>query len=197
MRKLLKQAALAAILFLIWTRFAPFAAAQTVALDPALLAKASSGDAAAEVQAGDSYASSNGMARNAKQLAADYRLAAEWYRNAAEQNFIPGELKLAALYRDGRGVDRDAVQAAVWYRKAAEQGDVSAQATLGLLYSIGQGVAQNYIEAYYWFDVAASVKGPNQQKYAANRQMMGEHLTTGDVEEVEERVAGWIAAHPH
>ena len=88
------------------------------------------------------------------------------------------------------------VQAAAWYRKAAEQGDVSAQGTLGLLYSIGQGVPQNYVEAYYWLDLAASVKGPNQEKYAANRQMVGAHITTDELDEVQERVAKWLAAHP-
>jgi len=40
------------------------------------------------------------------------------------------------------------------------------------------------------------VKGPNQQKYAANRQLIGTHLTVDELAEVEERVAKWLAAHP-
>jgi hypothetical protein len=52
-----------------------------------------------------------------------------------------------------------------------------AQGTLGLLYSIGQGVPHSDVEAYYWLDLAAAVKGPNQEKYAANRQMIGTHIT--------------------
>ena len=166
------------------------ASAQTNAIDPALLAKATAGDTASQVLLGDCYASGKGVTR-------DLNLAAEWYRKAADKGDISGEVHLAALYRDGgRDFPRDMTQAAEWYRKAAEQGDVTAQATLGVLYSIGQGVPHNDIEAYYWLDLAAAVKGPNQQKYAANRQLVGAHLTVDELAEVEERAAKWLAAHP-
>jgi hypothetical protein len=52
------------------------------------------------------------------------------------------------------------------------------------------------VEAYFWLDLAASVKGPNQEKYAANRQMIGIHITVDQLEEIQDRVAAWIAAHP-
>jgi hypothetical protein len=172
------------------------AVAQTAAIDPALLAKASAGDAAAQVQVGEVYAAGSGQARTAKQMALDYRQAAEWYRKAAAQGDIAGEMHLAALYRDGKGVARDMAQAAGWYRKAAEQGDATAQATLGVLYSMGQGVEHNDVEAYYWLDLAAAVKGPNQEKYAANRQMIGTHITADELDAVQERVAQWKSAHP-
>jgi hypothetical protein len=87
-------------------------------------------------------------------------------------------------------------QAVEWYRKAAEQGNAEAQATLGLLYSMGQGVAHNDVEAYYWLDLAAAVKGPNQERYAANRQMIGTHITVEELVAVQERVAKWLVAHP-
>jgi len=166
------------------------ATAQPNTIDPALLAKANSGDAASQVQVGESYASGEGVARDLKQ-------AAEWYRKAADKGDIAGEVHLAALYRDGgKSFPRDMMQAANWYRKAAEQGDITAQATLGVLYSIGQGVPQSDVEAYFWLDLAATVKGPNQDKYAANRQLIGTHLTVDELAEVEERVAKWLAAHP-
>jgi len=161
------------------------------AIDPALLAKANAGDAASEVLVGESYASGRGVGQ-------DYNQAADWYRKAAEQGSIAGQLHLAALYRDGGGKHfaRDMAQAAAWYRKAAEQGDVGAQATLGVLYSLGQGVLQSYVEAYYWLDLAAHVTGPNQERYAANRQMIGTHLTADELADVQEREAKWLAAHP-
>jgi hypothetical protein len=166
------------------------AIAQTTGIDAALLAKANAGDPAAQVMVGESYAAGKDVARDLNQ-------AAEWYRKAAEKNDISGEMHLAALYRDGgKGFPRDMEQAAAWYRKAAEQGDVTAQATLGLLYSLGQGVAKSDIEAYFWFDLAASIKGQKQEQYAANRQLIGTHITTDELEEVEERVAKWQAAHP-
>jgi len=164
--------------------------AQTAGIDAALLAKAKSGDAASQVLVGESYASGSGVER-------DLNLAAEWYRRAADKGNVGGEMHLAALYRDGgKGFARDMSLAAAWYRKAADQGDASAQGTLGVLYSIGQGVPQSYVEAYYWLDLAAAVKGSDQEKYAANRQMVGIHITTDELEEVRERVAKWLAAHP-
>ena len=172
--------------------------------DPALLAKANAGDAPSQVEIGDRYARAGSEAEQdsnqriaAALSASDYKIAAGWYRKAAEQGSVPGQLHLAALYRDGKGVARDMVQAAEWFRRAAEQGDVTAQASLGVLYSIGQGVPHNDIEAYFWLDLAASVKGPNQEKYAANRQSIVARITVGELEEVQERVAKWLASHPH
>jgi TPR repeat protein len=174
------------------------ASAQTPAIDPALLAKANDGDAAAQVQLGDnSRAAGDAVPHNPMQSAEYYKQAIAWYRKAADQGSIAGQMHLAALYRDGgKGFPRDMMQAVEWYRKAAEQGDVTAQATLGVLYSIGQGVPRDDVEAYYWLDLAASVKGPNQEKYAASRQLIGTHITAGQLEEVQDRVAAWIAAHP-
>jgi TPR repeat protein len=167
------------------------------AIDPALVAKASAGDAAAQVAVGERYAAHAAELHDAAEAAEAYRTAAAWYRKAAQQASIPADMHLAQLYRDGgKGFARDMPQAAEWYRKAAELGDGTAQATLGLLYSIGQGVPQSDVEAYFWLNLAASVKGPKQQQYAANRQMIGTHITTSEQEEVEQRVAKWIAAHP-
>ena len=185
------------LIFLILLAVALLSAqAQNAAIDPAVLAKANAGDMAAQVLVGKSYAAGNGQARDFRQIAEDYSQAAAWFRKAAEQGSATGQLQLAALYRDGKGFPRDMTEAAKWYRKAAEQGDVTAQATLGLLYSIGQGLPQSDVEAYYWLDLAASVKGPKQEQYAANRQMIGTHITTDELAEVEERVAKWRAAHP-
>jgi uncharacterized protein len=165
-------------------------AAQPAGIDTALLARANAGDAASMVAMGESYAAAAGVTR-------DLKLAAEWYRKAADKGDVSGELHLAALYRDGgKGFARDMAQAAAWYRKAAEQGDVGAQATLATLYSMGQGVSQSYVEAYYWLDLAAAVKGPKQAQYAANRQMMGAHVTADELEGIQERVVAWKAAHP-
>ncbi|MGA9671519.1 MAG: tetratricopeptide repeat protein [Terracidiphilus sp.] len=179
------------------TAWAQAAGPQAAAIDPAVLAKANGGDAAAQMQMGDnSCATGGGVQLSARQLADCNKTAAAWYRKAAEQGSLPGQLRLAAVYRDGKGVQRDMQQAAVWYRKAAEQGDATAQATLGVLYNMGQGVPQSYPDAYYWFDLAARVKGPNQEKYATYRQMSGEHITADELAEVQERVDKWLAAHP-
>lgn len=163
---------------------------QPAGIDPALLAKANAGDAASQVLVAGAYAAGKGVAK-------DIRQAADWYRKAAEQGNISAQVRLAALYLDGaKGFPRDLAQAAAWYRKAAEQGDVEAQGTLGVLYSMGTGVPHDDVEAYYWLDLAASVKGPNQAKYAANRQLIGTRITADEQSGAEDRVAAWLAAHP-
>jgi hypothetical protein len=173
------------------------ASAPSENIDASLLAKANAGDATAEVLVGEQYAHAGATEHFSTVAGQDYQQAATWYRKAAEQKSIDGELHLAALYRDGgNGFPRDMEQAAAWYLKAADQGDVSAQGTLGVLYSMGQGVAHDDAEAYFWLDLAASVKGPDQEKYAANRQMIGERITADELAAVQDRVAAWKAAHP-
>jgi TPR repeat protein len=167
------------------------APAQSAGIDVPLLAKANAGDPAAQVAVGESYASG-------KNVQQDYKAAAEWYRKAADKGDVAGQMHLAALYRDGGGkyFSRDMAQAAEWYRKAAEQSDVTAQGILGTLYSMGQGVPLSYPDAYYWLDLAAHVKGPNQEKYAANRQLIGAHITADELADVQDREEKWLAAHP-
>ena len=163
--------------------------AQTQGLEPALVARANGGDTAAQIAIGESYATGSGVVR-------DCKVAGDWFARAAQTSSIAGELRLAAFYRDGsKGCPRDMTLAALWYRKAAEQGDVSAQGIMGVLYSYGQGVKQDYVEAYFWLDLAASAEGPEQARYAANRQMVGTHITTDDLESLQDRVAKWKAAH--
>jgi hypothetical protein len=173
------------------------AAGAPAGADAALMARANGGDAAAEIQVGELYAQQAANEQDRELIPDEYKQVEIWYRKAAEQGNLNGELHLAALYRDGgKGFPRDMAQAAAWYRKAAEQGDVGAQGTLGLLYAMGQGVQQDDVEAYFWLDLAASAPGPNQEKFAANRQMIGTHITEDDLEAVQERVKHWKAAHP-
>jgi hypothetical protein len=162
---------------------------QSSGVDAGLLSRANSGDAAAQVAVGEKYAAGVDVTQNLKQ-------AADWYRKAAEQGNAAGEVHLAELYRDGRGVDRDKTQAADWYRKAADQGDAGAQGTLAMLYVMGQGVPQNDAEAYFWLDLAAAVKTPRQDQYIANRQNVGTRITADELQQLQERVAKWKAAHP-
>lgn len=173
------------------TAVAQTASTQAAGIDPALLAKANAGDAAAQVQVGESYAAGKGVATDPKQAAA-------WYRKAADQGNIDGEIHLANLFRDGAGkaFARDIEQAAAWYRKAADQGDPGAQGTLGILYTFGQGVPRDDVEAYFWLDLAAAVKSPNQAQYAANRQIVGTRITADQLSDIQDRETQWKAAHP-
>lgn len=165
-------------------------AVQNRGIDPALVAKATAGDAPSMLLVAKAYATGSGVDQ-------DDSIAVDWYRKAADLGNIEAEIRLAECYRDGRGAPRDMAQAASWYRKAAEQGDLAAQATLGLLYSVGLGVGRDYVEAYFWFDLAASATSPNQDRYVANRQNVGTQITADEVALARQRVAKWKAAHNH
>jgi ankyrin repeat protein len=55
-------------------------------------------------------------------LRPDLTLAATWYRKAAEQGNIHGQLSLGDAYQNGRGVPKDLVSAYMWMDLAAQQG---------------------------------------------------------------------------
>lgn len=165
-------------------------------VDPALLAKANAGDAAAQVSVGEQFAKGAALKADPDDAASAWKTAAEWYRKAADQGNISGEMHLAECYRDGRGVTRDMAQAAQWYRRAADQGDAAAEGTLGMLYVVGQGVPQSDADAYFWFDLAAAVPSPNQERYITNRQNVGTRITADELEAVRKREKQWKASHP-
>jgi len=172
------------------------AAAQTPAVDPALLAKANNGDTAAQVAVGEKLAQAAGALQDRDQAAEEWKQAFAWYNKAAEKNDIAGEIHVAEAYSYGRGVARDMTKAAEWYRKAADQGDPGAQGTLAMLYTLGQGVPQSDADAYFWFDLAASADTPNKDRYIQNRQNVGTRITVGELAAAEERLKKWKAAHP-
>jgi TPR repeat protein len=162
------------------------AGAQTVAGDSTGATRAVPANVPAQTQLGTSLAAVNGSAVGQT---------TEGYRAAALQGNPGAQVHMAEAYRDGRGVPRDMAQAAEWYRKAAEQGDAGAQGALGVLYSMGLGVSRSDVEAYYWLDLAARASGPNQQRYAQNRQNVGARITADELAQVQERVTRWLAIH--
>jgi hypothetical protein len=170
--------------------------AQAGDVDPAVLAKATAGDPAAQVSAGESQSKAAGAAQDPEIATENWNKAAEWYSKAAAQSNVAAEIHLAECYSYGHGVERDKVKAAEWYRKAAEQGDPAAQGTLAMLYTMGQGMPRDDAEAYFWFDLAASADTPNQERYVTNRQNVGTRITADQLAAVQQRLKKWKAAHP-
>jgi len=86
----------------------------------------------------------------------DSKLAAEWFRKAADQGLPGAQYYLGHLYDVGEGVEKNPELAVQWYQKAAEQGNPMAQTNLGVAYISGEGIKQDIILAYVWFSLAAS-----------------------------------------
>ena len=66
-----------------------------------------------------------------------------WYADAAEKGDAQAQLKLAEMYRQGKGVHHDLSEALVRYQILVNQGNAFAQYQLAQMYLSGQGVARN------------------------------------------------------
>ncbi|MFC6672944.1 caspase family protein [Marinobacterium aestuariivivens] len=80
------------------------------------LPKALEGDPEAQNYVGEIYEKGLG-------LAPDYRVAAHWYRQAADQGYAPAQINMGNLSEKGLGVPRDRQAALNWYRRASGLGD--------------------------------------------------------------------------
>jgi TPR repeat protein len=87
--------------------------------------------------------------------APDYAEALSWYEKASALGHAPALMGQAALYRDGRGVERDLAQAAALYRQAAELGYAPAQSNLGVFFRQGMGVDRDLEKSVEWLTRAA------------------------------------------
>lgn len=71
------------------------------------------------------------------------RMAADWYRAAAEQDHLKAQERLAALYYAGQGVERDTAEAARWFARAGAQGAGPALYNLAQMTAQGDGVKRD------------------------------------------------------
>lgn len=94
-------------------------AARAEPVDPLRVA-AASGNATAQLQLADWYATSGSQAYNASQAFA-------WRLRAARQGHAAAYLPVAQGYHDGRGVAKDLQRAMWWFGKAADAGNAAAQ----------------------------------------------------------------------
>lgn len=65
------------------------------------------------------------------------------------------EWRVAAMYADGLGVEKNEWEAFKFFRASAEDGNVAAQNNVGRLYADGRGVPKDEKEAIKWYQLAA------------------------------------------
>lgn len=94
---------------------------------------------------------------------------------------------LAAMYRDGDGIEPNAAAAHSWFQRAAKQGYYPAQAALGVMYWQGFGVPRDVQEGYYWLCLATR----SYPKYEDLRDRIKERLTKTRIEEAQTRAGKW------
>ena len=84
--------------------------------------------------------------------------AAEWFRRAADNGDIAGEVEFAILLFNGTGLPKDEARAARYFRHAAARGNAIAQNRIARLYAVGRGLPKNPVEAAAW-NLAAAAQG--------------------------------------
>ena len=147
-------------------------------LPPGLLARAESGDAAAQNEIGSRYYTGRGVER-------DDVVAARWIELAAGQGYAPAQYNLGLLHFRNRGVAGNDAEAARWYRAAAEQGYPPAQAGLGYLYIYGAGIEEDHVLAYMWIELAwrGADSDFTKRLYAGQREELAAQITEDDLRE--------------
>jgi len=121
-----------------------------------LTAKAEKGDAVAQYDLAQRYASGTGTPK-------DEAAALQWYLKSAAREHIPAYVSLGSAYAHGFGVKQDWAESIGWYRKAALAGNRIAQHNLGLDYEHGHGVPQDYAIAAQWDRLGAEQGQPRCQ----------------------------------
>lgn len=114
-----------------------------------LQARATRGDAEAQLQLGMHYAEGDGVIRSDKE-------AAKWFALAAQQGLAEAQYQYGLALLQGRGVVQDYRAAFSWIEKPAQRGDAKAQYSLGELYRYGTGTPVDKARAYLWFNLAAA-----------------------------------------
>jgi TPR repeat protein len=107
------------------------------------LALAHVGEAEAAFNLGCDYYNGNGVPL-------DYKLAAKYFRDAAEKSHVAAQDRLGFCYEYGKGVTEDRHEAVRWFRMAAERGYAEAQFNLGWCYE-----SEDPAEALRWYLKAA------------------------------------------
>ncbi|PKY51675.1 kinase-like protein [Rhizophagus irregularis] len=81
----------------------------------------------------------------------DKKLALEYFKKTADENFSSGQLRVGSYYRK----KKDFNMAFHWYEKAANSGNNIAQFHLACMYKDGEGVAKDYNKAFQLFQKSA------------------------------------------
>ncbi len=122
-----------------------------------LLARAESGDVAAQFAVGQRLSFGEGVAQ-------DSVAAAAWYERAARAGRADAMVNLAAMYRDGRGLRRDPTTAVAWLERALPKDGLFAAFELGQMVAAGEGVPRDLRRAEELFRLALSNGHPEARR---------------------------------
>lgn len=97
----------------------------------------------------------------AEGVAADRKLAADWWSHAAKRGHPDALYEMGRLYDLGEVVAADQQKALVYYKEAALKGQADAQVSIGTFFYTGEIVGQDHAVARKWFQMAAEQGNPD------------------------------------
>ena len=86
----------------------------------------------------------------------NYKIAAVWYKSAADLGHKIASYNLGIFYFKGLGVDKNYATAAQWFQKSVDQSFAKAAYNLGFMYEEGLGVKRDMDKAYDLYVKAAA-----------------------------------------
>lgn len=101
-----------------------------------------------------------------------YDRARYWSELAAEQGSAAAHARLATIYHEGLGVERDPKRAAAHWLTAAKAGHSGAQLAIGNAYIVGAGVPVDRVQAAYFLMLSA--RQDNELAYACLPRLLRE-----------------------
>lgn len=90
-----------------------------------------------------------------------------WFKEAAKQNNVRAQFKLACAYDQGEVVQMSKTLAVFWYQKAADQSYVPAMINLAYCHEVGSGTLLNLERAAEWYQKAALLGDPHACNHLA------------------------------
>lgn len=124
----------------------------TVTAEQLYTQAAEQGNAEAQVYCGHSSLLSYALGKEASDLNA----AMTWFRKAADQGDVDGELALANVFGTDLYGSRNDAEAFKWYKQAADAGSAEGQYKTGHNYEKGAGIPADMNLAIYWYKKAAT-----------------------------------------
>jgi TPR repeat protein len=124
----------------------------------------------------------------------EYAAAKTIWAQLAQAGDAKSAASLAYLYRQGKGVPRDAGTAARWYYQAALHGDPAAQAALCDIHLKGVGVRRDFRTAFFWCEL--SISGGETGAIGLREHAM-RRITAGQRDMARAMIAEWrnVAHH--
>lgn len=111
-------------------------------------------------------------------LAIDHSKAVQWFEKSAAQGVYLAWRELAAVYKDGRGVEPNLIQSAIWVRKLADAGDPHYMLDFARRLEDGDGVEPDSIQAFAWSLLVIESTYPAKSAIGSEARAIGKRLET-------------------